>query len=347
MWWPFGIILIFYRLVLPAVSLSPHVALQRTPDSGLVTVFLSCASSLSAPQKTQALARISRLRQEFINMNDGQIEAALDHLPDLQHENVDTATILPALARFACRWTHTRERVHRVLEPLPPSHARSAALAATAAYNEPWITDEIVLYKSRLETSSVDELTGSLETPSVDELMLAMEGLIDNRQMRRTSDTTYIERRGTAWLGTETTPTWLYGNLVNPLTADPFPRVVEELRLRLNGLLHARYDCCLVNYYSDTDVGMKWHSDPDQEVNSLKPLFTTDTAVVSVGEPASLKFRPLKPSSSFSEDDRRFELFCCHGDVVRMHNKCQSVYEHAVEGTGQRFSLVFKETIRL
>ena len=331
-------ILLLLIALAPATCLSPNVILQRTSDSELLQTFIRHADALPGAQKTQHLARISRLQNEHVD-NDG-IEAAIDLVSDdLQIHDATAATILPTLARIASRHERCRQRVLEILSPFPPSHARSAALAA--ASNEPvYFSNDISFYKSLMTP------------PSVDELMLVMDCLIESRQMRRTSSnsstssssTSYTERRGTAWLGDpDAVPNWCYGNLASPLTAEPFPPLVETLRLRLNDLLSSNYDCCLVNYYSDTDVGMKWHSDPDQIVNSERPLFTTDTAVISVGEPASLKFRPLKQSSS-SPSINRFELFCCDGDVVRMTNDCQAVFEHAVEGTGERFSLVFKET---
>jgi len=176
-----------------------------------------------------------------------------------------------------------------------------------------------------------------------DSVGVTVRGAVGNREMSRDRGGTYTsmydERRGTAWFGDCGTPEWSYGNLVKPLVPHPFPSDVDRLRRVVNSKLSSGYDSCLVNFYESEDVGMKWHADPDQTGNSDRPLFTCDTCVVSAGRPANLKFRPV------TGEGERFEIFCCHGDLVRMKGDCQVVYEHAVEGTGERFSFVFKETL--
>ena len=143
---------------------------------------------------------------------------------------------------------------------------------------------------------------------------------------------TYQERRSTSWHGTVP---WRYGNLIEPLSPLPFPDDLSNLANGLKVKLGRDYSACLVNYYEDEDVGMKYHSDPDQKCNSEVPLFRDETTVVSRGTPACMKFR--RRDRSFN-----FEIFVFSGDGVSMVEDCQVLLEHGVEGYGERLSYVFK-----
>ena len=143
---------------------------------------------------------------------------------------------------------------------------------------------------------------------------------------------TYQERRSTSWHGNVP---WRYGNLLEPLSPSRFTADLENLKSGLEFKLGRCYEACLVNYYEDSDVGMNWHSDPDQRCNSEAPLFGDETTVVSRGTPACMKFR--RRDRSFN-----FEIFVFHGDGVSMVEDCQVLLEHGVEGYGERLSYVFK-----
>jgi len=107
--------------------------------------------------------------------------------------------------------------------------------------------------------------------------------------------------------------------------------------------LGEKYDSVLVNVYRDARVGMRFHSDPGQGTD-----WSTDTAVVSLGDTRSFVFR----SKDAPHDSRqRFEFFVRHGDVVHMFADCQQRYQHAVRSEKRadqafiRASLVFKQSL--
>ncbi|GMI07284.1 hypothetical protein TrLO_g6100 [Triparma laevis f. longispina] len=157
---------------------------------------------------------------------------------------------------------------------------------------------------------------------------------LKNREMSNTlKSETYTERRSTSWHASKF---WRYGNLVESLNPSGFTSELLEISSSISEKLNRKYDACLVNYYADENVGMKYHSDPDQVCNSDEPLFTNDTTVISHGRTAMMKFRGVD----------NFEVLCFNGDGVSMVEDCQVKLEHGVEGYGERLSYVFKGVLK-
>lgn len=94
--------------------------------------------------------------------------------------------------------------------------------------------------------------------------------------------------------------------------------------------------CC---YYRDGRDSVAWHGDRigrgDRE--------DTMVAIVSVGDPRTLRLRPRPGASPSAGAPRSFTM--AHGDLVVMGGSCQRTWEHAVPkcaSAGPRISVQFR-----
>jgi len=164
------------------------------------------------------------------------------------------------------------------------------------------------------------------------------------------------ERRKTAWQAEhEDILGFSYSGKI--METSLFSPCVRSVRDSLSRKTSKTYDCCLLNLYPDGDSGMRYHIDPDQG-----RLWTTDTAVVSVGSSRRFSFREI----SASEGKHPHNFVVMDGDVTEMFGDCQERFQHCVKtvdgsskksrreehvhhdffvGTDARASLVFKKSL--
>mmetsp|Transcript_3190 Transcript_3190/g.9724 ORF Transcript_3190/g.9724 Transcript_3190/m.9724 type:complete len:376 (+) Transcript_3190:81-1208(+) len=173
------------------------------------------------------------------------------------------------------------------------------------------------------------------------DLDLSVERLEDevvlNRDMIRLNGRKLGESRLTAWQHERGRPFLYSGKRMEGPTFSPAVRAVAKRLAELTGV---KYDGCLINYYADGQTGMRYHSDPDQDT-----LWTTDTAVVSIGDTRQFILRRIDDFSS------RHIYYVSGGDVVVMSDDCQEKYQHCIkvesnaEDCGPRMSLVYKRSL--
>lgn len=125
---------------------------------------------------------------------------------------------------------------------------------------------------------------------------------------------------------------------------------VRDELLRKTG---EKYDCCLLNLYTDGESGMRYHIDPDQGT-----LWGYKTVVVSVGATRKFSFRDA-PELTTDNGDKSpkkktavHNFFVLDGDTTEMFADCQQKYQHTVKTSDSRgekaarSSLVYKKTLR-
>lgn len=173
------------------------------------------------------------------------------------------------------------------------------------------------------------------------EKTLTVDQLLDEvdlaREIIALKEKRVVESRWTAWQHRSGLSFYYSGK---EMTARPFSPTVDRVREVLLERTGVDYDGCLVNYYEHGKAGMRYHSDPDQGV-----LWTTDTAVVSVGDTRQFCLRRT------DDFDARHVFYVTGGDVVVMRDHCQRDYQHCIrveneaDDAGPRFSLVYKKSL--
>jgi alkylated DNA repair dioxygenase AlkB len=113
------------------------------------------------------------------------------------------------------------------------------------------------------------------------------------------------------------------------------PEVVERMRLALSARYGVVFDTVGRNLYRDGRDGVAWHGD-----RIRKDIAEPVVALVSLGEPRKLHFRPKRAAAGPS---RAFPLGC--GDLLVTGGTTQRTWEHAVlkvARAGPRISLAFR-----
>ncbi|HSY25044.1 MAG TPA: alpha-ketoglutarate-dependent dioxygenase AlkB [Polyangiaceae bacterium] len=111
------------------------------------------------------------------------------------------------------------------------------------------------------------------------------------------------------------------------------PSVLEQARLALSARYDVRFDSVGFNLYRDGNDSVAWHRD------KIRPEIEDPVvALVSLGEPRRLSFRPVGGGTS-----RAFTLG--HGDLLVTGGAAQRTWEHAVlkvARAGARISIAFR-----
>lgn len=127
-----------------------------------------------------------------------------------------------------------------------------------------------------------------------------------------------------------------------------WPRVLDNIRRRLNRQLDAAFNSVLVNYYRDGNDCMGLHSDNERELGE-NPLVAT----VSLGATRRFVLR-RKPAGSRDRVEERLAKNRCAtwradlagGSLLVMAGACQARWRHEIPRTartaGARISLTFR-----
>ena len=140
------------------------------------------------------------------------------------------------------------------------------------------------------------------------------------------------EERQTCWMS-DLNYNYKYGyKVMKPDKLTPNIKAIQKLIKQKYGIY---YDSILANYYSNGNVGMRYHS--DETYNE----WYEDTVIVCFGSNRKISFREI---SNF-DNKIYFETTC--GDLVFMKEGCQKLYQHRVlkdkSIKKDRISLVFKK----
>ena len=125
---------------------------------------------------------------------------------------------------------------------------------------------------------------------------------------------------------------YIYGQkIMNPEVISPLIKNILEM---INKKLNKNYDSILINYYSDGNIGMRYHSD------SVYGEWYEDSVVISFGSEREIIFREIDNYSN------KIKFIMESGDLLFMKEGCQKLYQHKVSKnrniTLDRISLVFK-----
>ena len=120
------------------------------------------------------------------------------------------------------------------------------------------------------------------------------------------------------------------------MTPDPFSSRVKYVKDMVEERFGIKFDSCLINYYVNQSDYMGFHKD---DVGVTK---STNIITVSFGETRTFVVR-LR-----NDKDIKYNFELKNGDVFRMFNDCQEVYDHSIpevkggEEKGGRISLTFR-----
>jgi tRNA/tmRNA/rRNA uracil-C5-methylase (TrmA/RlmC/RlmD family)/alkylated DNA repair dioxygenase AlkB len=146
-------------------------------------------------------------------------------------------------------------------------------------------------------------------------------------------ETMIRERRLTA-LQSESDAVLYYSKKI--MTPDPFSSRVKFVKDLVEAKFGIKFNSCLINYYVNQSDYMGFHKD---DVGVTK---STNIITVSFGETRNFVVR-LR-----NDKDIKYNFELKNGDVFRMFNDCQEVYDHSIpevkggEEKGGRISLTFR-----
>jgi 23S rRNA (uracil1939-C5)-methyltransferase len=146
-------------------------------------------------------------------------------------------------------------------------------------------------------------------------------------------ETMIRERRLTA-LQSESDAILYYSN--KTMTPESFSNKVKFVKDAVEERFGIKFDSCLINYYVNQSDYMGFHKD---DVGVTK---STNIITVSFGETRSFVVR-LR-----NDKDIKYNFELKNGDIFRMFNDCQEVYDHSIpevkggEEKGGRISLTFR-----
>ena len=115
------------------------------------------------------------------------------------------------------------------------------------------------------------------------------------------------------------------------------PPILEEVRDALTRRYETAFTSCGCNLYRDGNDSVAWHGD-----RIKRELVEAHVAIVSVGEPRTLRLRPVGGGTSLA-----FKLG--HGDLFVMGGTCQRTWQHCVPKAARaapRLSITFRHGMR-
>ena len=148
------------------------------------------------------------------------------------------------------------------------------------------------------------------------------------------NNTLIKEERQTCWMS-DLNHKYKYGDKI--MDADELTPTVKKIQKIIETKYGKYFDSLLINYYSNGNVGMRYHSDETYDE------WEEDTVIVSFGSTRRLAFREI------SNYDNKTYFEVSSGDLMYMKEGCQQIYQHRVlkdkKILGDRISLVFKKHI--
>lgn len=143
-----------------------------------------------------------------------------------------------------------------------------------------------------------------------------------------------LEQRGTCWLANDGL-TFEYSG--KSMTPQKIPKIVGEIKDKIQNFFGIVFDGILVNYYPDGKSSMGYHSDP------IEDKWDNKFVVVTFGDTRNFIFREIE------NKDNKITFEFKNGDIIYMFGDCQERFEHSVRknksSNKERLSLVFKKRI--
>lgn len=140
-----------------------------------------------------------------------------------------------------------------------------------------------------------------------------------------------VTKREVAWWGDKPYP-YTYSNTQK--VAAPWPEDLERIKSIIEKASRERFNSCLGNLYENGDVGMSWHSDDEQELESEGTI-----ASYSLGAPRKFVFK-------HKHTKEKLELVLEHDSLLLMKGKTQMFWQHALPKSKKVKSLRINLTFR-
>ncbi len=182
-----------------------------------------------------------------------------------------------------------------------------------------------------------------------------------------------------AWVRRDTTPRLEYyanrhtqakaytygsGEFARTYEVQPWHEIITAIQGRLNDFWRQPWgfsgEACFLNRYLNQSMHLGWHSDNSPEMDDARPI-----AIVSLGEPRDILFRPIMPVlvptdtpldysvapergevKFVRQDQPNTRLLLGHGSVCIMLPGMQDTHQHRIpkcsRQCGERISLTFR-----
>jgi alkylated DNA repair dioxygenase AlkB len=146
---------------------------------------------------------------------------------------------------------------------------------------------------------------------------------------------TIITKRQVAWYGDEGIK-YRYSGINR--YALPWTSELIQINSTIQTLMNESYNSCLLNYYSNGNEGMAWHSDDEKELNP-------ETGILSLSFGANRRF-----CFKHKFRDLKTELILEHGSALLMDAMCQKYWKHSLplmkKIQDARINLTFRNIIQ-
>ncbi len=141
-----------------------------------------------------------------------------------------------------------------------------------------------------------------------------------------------VTAREVAWYGDRD---FAYTYSGTTRTALPWTEELAALKARVEVLLEAPFNSCLLNRYHDGSEGMGWHSDDEATLVEGATI-----ASLSLGAERKFSLRHQR------DRERKVSLVLEHGSLLAMRGETQRHWSHALPKskrvTGERINLTFR-----
>jgi alkylated DNA repair dioxygenase AlkB len=144
----------------------------------------------------------------------------------------------------------------------------------------------------------------------------------------------FITQRKVAWYGDKPF-SYEYSN--SKKQALPWTRELEEVKQKIEKIIHETFNSCLLNLYHSGLEGMAYHSDGEPD---LAPNGTI--ASLSLGAERKFLFKHI-------ETGKKISLFLENGSLLVMKGTCQQYWKHRLppskKVTNPRINLTFRTIV--
>lgn len=143
-----------------------------------------------------------------------------------------------------------------------------------------------------------------------------------------------VTKRKAAWYG-DSNYVYIYSNTIKQ--ALPWTRELVKIKQIIENLSNTEFNSCLLNLYQDGNVGMGWHSDDEESIES-------DSTIASVSFGAERKFY-LKHKQS----KKIISVLLEHGSLLLMKEGTQKNWLHSLPKSKKitlpRINLTFRRMV--
>lgn len=159
-----------------------------------------------------------------------------------------------------------------------------------------------------------------------------------------------------AWQRRESTPRYEYywnryevpyaygsGGFSRSYESQPSHPLIDDIRLKLAGMLGFEFDVCFLNGYKDQRDHLGYHADDSPEMDDNKPI-----AIISLGAEREIWFRDNNWETMVT--DHTDQVLLQNGSLCLMLPGMQDTHQHRIpkagRTVGKRISLTFRGYVK-